>query len=167
MAAISPRDAASALAYGQMTGRTSPVVGWDAAQESPGRLTPVPVSGLTGVTQTSAGGYHSLAVRSNGTVVAWGYNAYGQLGDGTTTSSSITVTVSGLTNIARVSAGAVHGVALRTDGTVVAWGYNGSGQLGDGTTTEHHTPVSVPGLSGMTQDSAGGHHTLANAAPPE
>src|SRR6202035_5549105 len=83
------------------------------------RLTPVPVSGLTGVTQIAAGGFHSLAVRSNGTAVAWGSNSYGELGDGTTTTGrSIPVAVSGLTNVARVSVGYHHSVALRSDGTV-------------------------------------------------
>lgn len=132
------------------------------------RTTPVQVAGLTGVTQIATGeGDHSLAVRSDGTVAAWGYNGDGELGDGTTTNRTTTVTVSGLSDVARVSAGGGHSVAVRSDGTVVAWGNNVYGQLGDGTTTTRHIPVDVPGLSSVTQVSAGITHTVAKVGPPE
>ena len=81
------------------------------------------VSGLTGVTavQTvpvlAGGGYHhSLAAKSDGTAWAWGYNEFGQLGDGTTTSRLLPVQVSGLSNVATVGAGAYHSLAV-TGGT--------------------------------------------------
>jgi alpha-tubulin suppressor-like RCC1 family protein len=132
------------------------------------RTKPVKVPGLIGVTQIAAGtGDHSLAVRSDGSVMAWGYNAYGQLGDGTTTTRTKPVTVPGLTKVTRVSAGASHSVALRSDGSVVAWGYNHFGQLGDGTTTNRTKPVNGPGLMGVTQVAAGGLHTLVKVGPPE
>ena len=67
--------------------------------------TPVPVSGLTGVTAIAAGFYHSLAVKSDSTVWAWGLNQNGQLGNGTTTSSSIPVPVSGLSGAIAVASG--------------------------------------------------------------
>ncbi|GAB2856525.1 hypothetical protein GCM10027176_68680 [Actinoallomurus bryophytorum] len=134
------------------------------------RYFPVTVNGvnpsvdpsLSGVVQLSGGAYHDLAVRTDGTVVAWGGNYEGQIGDGTLTNRTIPVVVGGASSdVARVSAGGYHSLALRTDGTVRAWGYNHYGQVGDGTTTDRTSPVTVPGLSGVFQISGGGHHTLA------
>jgi alpha-tubulin suppressor-like RCC1 family protein len=84
-----------------------------------------------------------VAVKSDGTVWAWGRNQWGELGDGTTTSRSTPVQVAGLTAVVAVAAGQSHTLALRSDGTVWAWGGNGGGQLGDGTTLDRHTPVQV------------------------
>ena len=77
---------------------------------------------MTGVTALSAGIEHSLALRSDGTVWAWGGNAHGQLGDGTTTQRTTPVQVSGLTGITAIATGGGHGLAVRNDGTVWAWG---------------------------------------------
>jgi alpha-tubulin suppressor-like RCC1 family protein len=130
--------------------------------------TPVQVAGLTTVTQIAAGttGDHTLAVRSDGTVAAWGANNSGQLGDGTTTNRTTPVTVSGLSDVTRVSAGGAHSVAVRSDGTV-AWGANYYGQLGDGTTINRTTPVIVPGAGAVTHVAAGSAHTMAIAGPLE
>ena len=92
-----------------------------------------PVVGLTDTVALAAGGYHSLAVKSDGTVWAWGLNHVGQLGDGTTATRVTPVRVSGLTGVTAVAAGAYHSLALRSDGTVWSWGWNGYGQIGDGT----------------------------------
>jgi hypothetical protein len=119
------------------------------------------VTGLTGVTQVAAGTFHSLAVRSDGTVWAWGANNGGQLGDGTTTNRSVPVQVTGLTGVTQVAAGTFHSLAVRSDGTVWAWGNNLHGQLGDGTTTNRSVPVQVTGLSGVTQVAAGWGQSLA------
>ncbi|BAS26700.1 hypothetical protein LIP_0843 [Limnochorda pilosa] len=107
------------------------------------RPTPVQVSGLTGVVDVAAGWDHSLALRSDGTVWAWGYNAFGQVGIGSTTEQHTPVQISGLTGIVAVAGGGYHSLALKSDGTVWAWGYNSTGQLGDGTTTDRYTPVRV------------------------
>ena len=90
------------------------------------RLSPVQVAGLTGsVAGVSAGQTFSLALKSDGTVWAWGGNAYGDLGDGTTTSRLSPVQVSGITGVAGVSAGAYHSLALKSDSTVWQWGSDG------------------------------------------
>jgi hypothetical protein len=94
---------------------------------------------LRDVTAIAAGGYHSLALRSDGTVVAWGYNADGQ-----------TSVPHWLRDVTAIAAGAYHSLALRSDGTIVAWGYNAFGQ------------TSVPHwLRDVTAIAAGGFHNLA------
>ena len=119
------------------------------------------------VIQVAAGDYHTVALKSDGTAWAWGYNNNGQLGDGTTTSRSTPVRVLGLSGVTAIAAGQYHTVALASDGTVWAWGNNVSGQLGDGTTTQRTTPVQVRGpggigyLAGVTAIAGGGYHTVA------
>jgi YD repeat-containing protein len=128
------------------------------------RSSPVSVvGGFTDWCQTSAGSDHSLAVRTNGTVWAWGRNGQGQLGDDTTTNRSSPVSVvGGFTDWCHISAGNDHSLAVRTTGTVWAWGYNGQGRLGDGTTTNRSSPVSVVGgFTDWCQVSAGNSHSLA------
>ena len=94
------------------------------------------VSLIGGVVAIAGGGYHSMALKSDGTVWAWGANYYGQLGDGSTTNRTTPVQVSGLTGVVAIAGGGNHSLALKSDGTVYAWGYNNRGQLGDGTTTQ-------------------------------
>lgn len=125
-------------------------------------VVPLQVSAAADVyTAISAGGYHSLALKADGTVWAWGLNDYGQLGDGTTVSRPAPVQVIGLTGVTAVSAGENHSLALMPGGSVMAWGLNSNGQLGNGTTDQSTTPVFVSGLSGVTAISAGGSHSLA------
>ncbi len=109
-----------------------------AIEATKNRLTPVQVSDLSGVIAIAAGEYHSLALKSNGTVWAWGRNNYGQLGNGTTTNKNTPVQVSGLSSVIAIAAGTFHSIALKSDGTVWAWGVNEYGQLGDNTTTRSH-----------------------------
>lgn len=95
----------------------------------------------------AAGGDHTLALKSDGTVWSCGNNYHGQLGDGSTKDKCSLVQASGLTNMIAVAAGQCHSVALKADGTVWTWGRNQSGQLGDGTTENSPVPLKVPGLS--------------------
>jgi alpha-tubulin suppressor-like RCC1 family protein len=141
--------------YGQLgNGSTSPTAGI---------TTPVPVTGLaTGVTAISAGSLHTCAVVSSGSAQCWGYNRYGQLGTGNTTSSSTPVQVTGLTaGVTAIDAGGYHTCAL-VSGSARCWGSNSDGQLGTGNTTNSSTPVQVSGLTeGVTAISAGDYHTCA------
>ncbi|MGE5740986.1 MAG: chitobiase/beta-hexosaminidase C-terminal domain-containing protein [Candidatus Aminicenantes bacterium RBG_16_66_30] len=111
----------------------------------------------------SAGTYHTITVKADGTVWTWGGNFEGQVGDGTTTSRPAPAQVSGLSGVVvvAVSAGYHHSVALTSDGTLWAWGRNMYGQLGDGTTTPRLTPVQVQGIAGVTAIAGGENSTYA------
>ena len=89
------------------------------------------MSGITTATQVAGGFSDSLALLANGTVEAWGFNGYGQLGYGSTTDSSTPVPVAGLTNVVAIAAGQSTSYALKSDGTLWAWGDNFYGQLGN------------------------------------
>jgi len=102
---------------------------------------PVPVTWAS----VSAGNRHTLAIRPDGTLWAWGNNSSGQLGDGTTTTRLSPVQIGTATNWASVAigSGGHHTLAIRTDGTLWAWGENMTNQLGDGTTTDRFSPVGI------------------------
>jgi alpha-tubulin suppressor-like RCC1 family protein len=117
------------------------------------RSSPVSVvGGFTDWCQISSGYSHTLAVRQNGTLWAWGAAGNGALGDNNinNTSSPVSV-VGGFTDWCQVSAGGFGGasagfsVAVRQNGTVWAWGFNNCGQLGDNSITNRSSPVSVVG----------------------
>lgn len=110
---------------------------------------------LNSIVSISAGESHNIALRADGTVWAWGWNAFGQLGDGTTNDAHTPVQVTGLTNVVAVSGRAYHCLALKSDGTVWAWGWNSSGQLGSGTTSNFSSvPVQVAGITNPASISA-------------
>ncbi len=111
---------------------------------------PVQASGLTGVTAIAGGEFVGYALRSDGTMWAWGHNTQGQLGNGTATNSYVPVQVSGLTGVTAIAAGYLDGYALRSDGTVWAWGNNPYGGLGTGSWLDTRVPVQVSGLTGVT-----------------
>ncbi len=132
---------------------------------------PTAVKTLTGnVIGIAAGENFSLAVYQNpppntNQLWAWGYNFYGQLGDGTATSYKAPTLVSAVTNWLRVTAGQNHSSGVRADGTAWVWGRNDVFQLGDGTTTDRPLPVQVlPNAGSILQMSTGSNHTLAGTA---
>lgn len=147
---------------------------------APGRTAPC-TRFLTDVVDIAAGTSHSLALRKDGTVLAWGNNGGGQLGDGTSANRTTPVRVCApgqtapctrfLTHVHTIAAGRTHSLALGKDGTAFAWGENGFGELGDGTTTNRSTPVRVcaPGqtapctrfLTDVHTIDGGGQHSLA------
>jgi alpha-tubulin suppressor-like RCC1 family protein len=111
--------------------------------------------------QIAAGAYHTLTIKADGTVWAWGCNTYGQLGDGTTTYRMTPVLISGMDSVSAIAAGEHHTVAVKSDGTVWTWGYNSFGQLGDGTTTNRTTPAQVSSLSNVIAIAAGYYYAAA------
>ncbi len=114
---------------------------------------PVRVKLPAGVKLVAIGGgsQHTLALTSTGRVLAWGYNAFGQLGTGSSRSSDIPVRVRlpGGVRITQVSAGGGFSIALTSAGGILAWGHNEFGQLGDGGTASRRLPVAVHLPAGM------------------
>ena len=112
------------------------------------RCTPVTTfAGGANWKQVACGTYHVSAIKTDGTLWTWGYNAYGQLGinvAGSTTYRTTPVTTfAGGTNWKQVECGGNHTVAIKTDGTLWTWGNNNAGHLGNNTTTTRCTPVTT------------------------
>jgi alpha-tubulin suppressor-like RCC1 family protein len=102
----------------------------------------VGVTGLTGVTAIATGEDHTCALRSTRIVECWGNNNDGQLGDGSTTHSTVPVAVR-LIRVTVITAGRYQTCAVQSTGTAKCWGNNVAGQLGDGSTTNSPVPVAV------------------------
>lgn len=129
---------------------------------------PVTVRGLSNAVAIAAGNLHTCALSARGTVVCWGVNGSGELGDGTTEPRSEPVIVTimpgvALTGVVAIAAAGRHTCALLADGSVRCWGENGFGQLGLGgnSTTDRLRPVPVPGLANVVAIAAGLGHTCA------
>jgi alpha-tubulin suppressor-like RCC1 family protein len=123
----------------------------------------VPVQILYGAVEVSLGSYHTCAILSNGVVMCWGGNDFGQLGDDSVTQRLTPVAISSFTAV-QVSCGQYHACALASDGTVQCWGYNAAGQLGDGSYIDIHAPslnkkVNLP--TAAVQISTGTRHNCA------
>ena len=124
-------------------------------------LKPAKVRGITELTQVIGGEFHSVVLKKDGTVWAWGDNESGQLGTGSSGSDEPSpVQVRGIKGAIAVDADGDHSYALLSDGTVRAWGENDEGQLGNGTTKESNSPVRVS-ISGVAALASGKGHTLA------
>ena len=158
------------------------------------RYAPVAVNRSSGsalfgktITAIAAGYAHSLALCSDGTVTAWGDNAYGQLGDNSMVDRQVPVAVNrsaGISALAgksvtAIAAGQIHSLARCSDGSSAAWGCNVFGQLGDGSFNQRNVPAAVSTesgtsaiagrtLMGLSGSGAGAYHSLAlfNAIQP-
>lgn len=114
------------------------------------------------IVAVAAGASHSLALRSDGTVWAWGANSSGQLGNGTEDDSPTPQPVKGLSDAIAIAAGRDHSLALKRDGTVWAWGSNSHHQLGNGGDRPIEAlPVQVFGLTDVTAVDAAGDNSMA------
>src|ERR1700683_3283919 len=157
----------------------SAVLGWGynafnaigGASSAPNVLTPAPVSVPAGVTVTSvrAGCGHSVALTSTGTLLAWGDNADGQVGDGTTKTprkTPVSVKLPKGTKVTAVRAGCDDSIALTRTGTILSWGIGLYGELGDGGVKNADAPVQVklPKGTNVKAISAGCFHNVALTA---
>ena len=122
--------------------------------------TPSQVTALSGVMAVAAGANHSLALKSDGTVWAFGLGTSGQLGQGSNSTSSAPVQVVGLTGIVAIAAGDNHSLALKGDGSLYTWGVGTLGQLCDGGVGNRNAPYLVTGLQPVAAIGAGGNHSL-------
>ena len=158
------RNKSGQLGNGQSTG--------DSEDNSADSSVPMEVLGINDATQITAGGYHTCALLQTGTITCWGYNIYGELGNGQSTGdwedrsadSSVPVGVTGISDATQITAGEVHTCALRQTSTITCWGRNKYGQLGNGQSGDDaHSavPVEVLGINDATQITAGSVHTCA------
>jgi alpha-tubulin suppressor-like RCC1 family protein len=129
---------------------------------------PAPVSGLTNASQVVAGNDHACARLASGSVVCWGSNSSGQLGNGTTTDSNLPVPVTGIANATDIAAGEKFTCARLATGSVACWGENANGQLGDGNSpTDSLVPVFASGITtaaSVNSLAAGDNHICAKLA---
>ena len=121
---------------------------------------PTKVGSATNWKSVAAGWYHSLGVRSDGTLWAWGLNERGQLGLGDNATRNIPTQVGTATNWKAVSTGQYHSLGLSSDGTLWAWGYNLDGQLGLGDNVTRNSPTQVGKL-----DRLGSHRRRRHPFP--
>jgi alpha-tubulin suppressor-like RCC1 family protein len=127
------------------------------------RSSPVQVGSLTNWLKVSAAVRFTAAIKTDGTLWAWGYNNSGQLGDGTVINRSSPVQVGALTTWYQVSAGVAlaHIASIKTDGTLWTWGRNVEGQLGDGTVINRSSPVQIGALTNWAKVAVGRTHTAS------
>jgi alpha-tubulin suppressor-like RCC1 family protein len=110
------------------------------------------------VTAVAAGGFHSLFIKSDGSLWAMGDNDAGQLGDGTVSERILPVRVA-TNGVTAIAAGGAHSLYINSDGSLWGIGYNAFGQLGDGTTNDHHIAIQIV-ASNVVAAAAGYYHSL-------
>jgi alpha-tubulin suppressor-like RCC1 family protein len=121
---------------------------------------PIQIGTDTNWSKVYAGERHSLAIKTDGSLYAWGFNDYGGLGDNTTTNRNVPTRVGDASNWASVAIGDRHTLGIKTDGTLWAWGYNNTSQLGDGTTTNRSSPIQIGTATNWKTVAAGYFHSI-------
>ena len=119
------------------------------------------VPGLSNIVAVAGGSGHAIALRSDGTVWAWGGNDYGDLGDGSGTERDYAAPVPGLTNVIGIASGDYHNFALCANGKVWGWGLNEIAELGIGNEDDQPLPVLVSALTNTVALSGGLFHSIA------
>jgi alpha-tubulin suppressor-like RCC1 family protein len=127
-------------------------------------LVPTPVTGNLRFALLSVGAYQVCGLTEDGTAYCWGFNAHGQLGDGTTSDRGQPTAVAGGHRWTQLSVGRLHTCGLSTDGGLYCWGRNDVGQLGNGTTSNATAPTPVATQTEFRAVVAGGDHTCARSA---
>lgn len=108
------------------------------------QLSPIQISGLSGIVSISAGNYHSVALHVDGSVWVWGNDSHGVLGTGQSRGQAFPpVRLASPTGVVQVISGGSHILARRSDGTLWAWGSNGAGQVGSGVSSSISVPIQV------------------------
>lgn len=127
-----------------------------------GHASPALVTGgISTWTQVTSGELHTLAIRSDGSLWAWGRNANGQLGDGTNIDRATPVQIGTSKDWVSVSAGKAHTLAVNKTGLLYGWGMNFNGQLGDNSKVDKRVPTKIGTLTGWIKVAAGADHSLA------
>jgi len=103
---------------------------------------------------------HSLGLKSDGSLWAWGFNPGGQLGDGTNTQRNSPEQIGADNNWMNIVAGDSYSFGLKSNGTLWAWGYNFDGELGDGSTIQRNSPEQIGSENIWVNVDAGGYHSL-------
>ncbi|MCL2503242.1 MAG: cell wall-binding repeat-containing protein [Coriobacteriia bacterium] len=158
--------AGATLAQLRLTESTS-VMQVEMTEPTPAALTELVADPNAGWKEVSAGTIHSLGIRDDGSLLAWGDNGAGQLGDGTWEGKSAPTLIGDATDWKAVSAGGgnffagAHSLALKEDGSLWAWGANNYGQLGDGTWEGKSTPVRIGSAADWKAIGTGNFHSLA------
>lgn len=126
------------------------------------KFTPTQIGTATDWKLVAAGAYHSLAVKNDGSLWAWGLNVDGELGDGTSGfgANKYVPTKIGSATWMSINAGTYHSVGIKSDGTIWAWGSNSYGQLGDGTKISRNIPTQIGITNNWKTLISGGYHTI-------
>lgn len=122
---------------------------------------PIQILQGTKFSKVATGIYYSLALDTNGNLWTWGWNNYGQLGNGTQTDCYIPKQIQTETSFSQIGAMSYFSVALDIDGNIWAWGNNGGGQLGDGTTVNKTKPQKIKSKNKFKEILVGGNFVKA------